>query len=161
MTFVSLGPDQGDELDKLATSNKLLLLRYHSPLCGHCTDMKPEWDNVKNDPRLKNANIKVVDAHVNITNNTKHPSAQDVSQKGVPTIYLIKGNEMKEYTGDRTKDEIVSFALDNKTQSGGKKKKSVRRKRTKQAKKARKTKKTKKRTTKKKRQSKSKRRARK
>lgn len=141
MLFVSLDSNQGEELDKLATLNKLLL-RYHSPSCGHCTAMEPEWEKVKEDKRLHNANIKVVDADVSITNNVKHPSARDVSRKGVPTIYLIEGNKMIEHIGGRTQDDIVSFALDNKVQAGGKKRRSVCRKRTRRIKKkARKTRK--------------------
>jgi thiol-disulfide isomerase/thioredoxin len=132
MLFVSLDPNQGEELDKLATLNKLLL-RYHSPGCGHCTAMSPEWENVKKDKRLHNAKIKIVDANVGITHNSKHPSAQDVSTKGVPTIYLIDGNSMVEYNGERKQEEIVSFALD-KSQSGEKKKSFVRRKRTRRVK---------------------------
>lgn len=158
MQFVSLDPSQGEELDNLATSNKLLL-RYHSPLCGHCTAMEPEWEKVKKDKRLHNANIKVVDADVSITNNAKHPSARDVSKKGVPTIYLVEGNKMIEHIGGRTQDEIVSFALDNKTQSGGKKRRSVRRKHTRRIKK--KSIKNKKRHTKKSCKTKSKRKSRK
>ena len=157
MLFVSLDPNQGEELDKLAALNKLLL-RYHSPSCGHCTAMEPEWEKVKKDKRLHNAKIKVVDADVSITNNTKHPSAQDVSRKGVPTIYLIEGNNMIEHTGGRTKDDIVSFALDNKVQAGGKKRRSVRRRRTRRIK--RKARKTRKRLTKKRRRTKGKRRSR-
>lgn len=129
MLFVSLDPNQGEELDKLATINKLLL-RYHSPTCGHCTAMTPEWEKVKKDKRLHNAKIKVVDANVGVTKSSKHPSARDVSTKGVPTIYLIDGDNMIEHKGGRTQEEIVTFALDNKPQSGGKKRRSVRRKRT-------------------------------
>ena len=146
MLFVSLDPNQGEELDKLAALNKLLL-RYHSPSCGHCTAMAPEWDKVKKDKRLHKAKIKVVDANVGITNSAKHPSARDVSTKGVPTIYLIEGDNMVEHTGGRSQEEIVTFAL-NKSQSGGKKKRSVRRKITRRVKrKIRKS--TKKRPTKK------------
>lgn len=158
MLFVSLDPSQGEQLDKLATLNKLLL-RYHSPSCGHCTAMEPEWEKVKKDKRLHNAKIKVVDADVSIANNAKHPSAQDVSRKGVPTIYLIEGNSMIEHIGGRTQDEIVSFALDNKTQAGGKKRRFIRRKSTRRIKK--KTIKTRKYNTKKKSKNRGKRKSRK
>jgi len=145
MLFVSLDSNQGEELDKLATLNKLLL-RYHSPSCGHCTAMEPEWEKVKKDKRLHNAKIKVVDADVSITNNAKHPSARDVSRKGVPTIYLVEGNKMIEHIGGRTQNDIVSFALDNKVQAGGKKRRSVRRKRTRRIKKKARKRPTKKRS---------------
>lgn len=158
MLFISLDPSQGKELDKLAILNKLLL-RYHSPSCGHCTAMEPEWEKVKKDKRLHNANIKVVDADVSITNNVKHPSARDVSRKGVPTIYLVEGDKIIEHIGGRTQDDIVSFALDNKVQAGGKKTRSIRRKRTRRIKKT--ARKTRKRPTKKISKTKGKRRSRK
>ena len=121
MLIVSLDPTQGEELDKLAELNKILL-RYHSPRCGHCIDMEPEWEKVAKDKRLEDADIKVVDANVDIVGNTKHPSAKDVSKKGVPTIYLIQGNKMIEHKGGRDAEDIVTFALDNnKLQAGGKK----------------------------------------
>lgn len=122
MLFVTLDPSQGAELDKLAEFNKILL-RYHSPLCRHCVEMGPDWDKVKKDKRLASADITIVDANVGIVDGTKHPSAKDVSKKGVPTIYLIEGNNMKEYNGDRNQEDIVSFVLENSKQSGGKKKK--------------------------------------
>ena len=122
MLFVTLDPSQGAELDKLAEFNKILL-RYHSPLCTHCVKMGPDWDKVKKDKRLASSDITIVDANVGIVDGTKHPSAKDVSKKGVPTIYLIEGNNMKEYNGDRNQEDIVSFVLENSKQSGGKKKK--------------------------------------
>jgi hypothetical protein len=121
--------------------------------------MGPEWEKVKKDKRLHNAKIKVIDADVNINNNSKHPSARDVSTKGVPTIYLIEGNNMTEYNGGRTKEEIVTFALDNKSMSGGKKKRSVHMKRTKRVK--RKGKNTRKRPARKRRKTKTNRRTKK
>jgi hypothetical protein len=122
MLFVTLDPSQGAELDKLAEFNKILL-RYHSPTCTHCVQMEPEWDKVKKDKRIASSDITIVDANVGIVDGTKHPSAKDVSKKGVPTIYLIDGNDMKEHTGDRNQEDIVSFVLENSKQSGGKKKK--------------------------------------
>lgn len=127
MLVVSLDPNQGEELDKLAALNKLLL-RYHSPNCGHCTDMEPEWRKVEKDSRLEDAGIAVVDANVGIVDTTKHPSAKDVSKKGVPTIYLIEGNKMIEHEGGRNAEEIVTFALQKKGQSGGKKRRKTKRK---------------------------------
>ena len=138
MLIVSLDPTQGEELDKLAELNKILL-RYHSPRCGHCIDMEPEWEKVAKDKRLEDADIKVVDANVDIVGNTKHPSAKDVSKKGVPTIYLIQGNKMIEHKGGRDAEDIVTFALDNdKLQAGGKKKYKKRKTKSRRKKKAQK-----------------------
>ena len=159
MLFVSLDPNQGSELDKLAALNKLLL-RYHSPSCHHCQEMMPEWEKVKKDKRLGDANITIVDANVGITDGTKHPSARDVAKKGVPTIYLIEGSSMTEHEGGRTHEEIVTFALGNKSQSGGKRRKSARRRRTRHVKR-KSGKNTRRRPTKKRRKTKAKRKTRK
>ena len=131
MLVVSLDPNQGDQLEKLFELNKILLLRYHSPRCGHCIEMEPEWKKVGKDKRLEDANITVVDADVGIVESTSHPSAKDVSKKGVPTIYLIKGKKTIEHKGGRNVDAIVKFALREKDRYGGKKKrKTARRKKT-------------------------------
>ena len=152
MLVVSLDPNQGEELDKLAALNKVLL-RYHSPNCGHCTEMEPEWRKVEKDKRLENTGIAVVDANVGIVDTTKHPSAKDVSKKGVPTIYLIEGNKMVEHEGGRSADEIVSFALKHKGQNGGKKKLTRRKRKSLRKKKSRRGQ-TKKRVNKKRRKTK-------
>ena len=52
MLFAKLKVGQEDECDRLLSSSKTLL-RYHSPNCGHCIDMEPQWDALQYDKLLK------------------------------------------------------------------------------------------------------------
>jgi len=109
MLFAKLKVGQEDECDRLLSSSKTLL-RYHSPNCGHCIDMEPQWDALQHDKLLKDTNIAVVDAHVGIADRLKHKSGMDVKGKGVPTIYFIDGDNITEYDGAR-KQEILLISL--------------------------------------------------
>ncbi len=132
MLFAKLKVGQEDECDRLLSSSKTLL-RYHSPNCGHCIDMEPQWDALQHDKLLKDTNIAVVDAHVGIADRLKHKSGMDVKGKGVPTIYFIDGDNITEYDGARKTRDIADFALNELRQSsstkyGGKRKNTRRKK---------------------------------
>lgn len=128
MLFAKLNVGEEDECDRILSTSKTLL-RYHSPGCPHCTDMEPEWNALKHEHSLRDAGVAVVDADVRMADRLNHQSAEDVRGKGVPTIYFIDGDSMREYDGARNTKDIANFALKRLPNSrGGGKRKNTRRK---------------------------------
>ena len=88
-----------------------MLLRYHSPSCGHCLAMEDEWKSLGNDLALEEQKIAIVDIDVGIAYTINHPSAKTAISQGVPAIYFIKKNQVFEYSGERKAVKIAEFAI--------------------------------------------------
>ena len=74
---------------------------FHAPWCGHCKASMSEFTKASEDPR---ANIKLI--------NTDKPENKPlVKQHGVNGFPTIMKEDGTKYTGKRTADEIVKFAL--------------------------------------------------
>lgn len=85
------------------------LVWYYADWCGHCKAMENEWENLEskcdNDKRLNIA--KVNDQYISQLN--KNPNVQ-----GFPTIKLYKkGNEVKDYSGERDSNSFLNFLKAN------------------------------------------------
>lgn len=73
--------------------------------CGHCENMKPTWDLLKQNYN-DNGYIKLIQV--------KAKDNQDLVQKykvtGFPTLLYVKDEELvNEYNGDRTYEDLVKF----------------------------------------------------
>ena len=110
MPIIVINQDETNKFDDIVKSRDMLL-RYHSPGCGHCIAMEDEWKSLDNEPSLKDRNIAVVDIDVGIAYNINHPSAKTAIAQGVPSIYFIKKNQMFEYSGERKAKKIAEFAI--------------------------------------------------
>ena len=86
------------------------LIKVHSLSCGWCQQMAPEFEKFKNNKKLKNVNI--FDLEMNNASNINMPFIKHAMNNGVPQIYIInnKGEILKEYSGNRTADDIFNFA---------------------------------------------------
>ena len=86
----------------------LTFVLYYSPQCGHCVELKPEWDamieNIKQKYRGDALLAKVrADMMKNIT--------CDKEVIGFPTMFLLEnGGKKKEYNSSRTRDALEKFA---------------------------------------------------
>jgi len=134
MLYLTLNPNKPGELDRLSTITSLLV-RYHSPGCGHCVAMKEEWAALKNHKKLKDKDITVIDVESSLTPQIKHKSARLPESQGVPTIVFIQGDKVKEHKGAREADAMADFAIEQMGQSGGGKRKHAKRKSRKKSKK--------------------------
>ena len=134
MLYLTLDPNKPGELDRLSTITSLLV-RYHSPGCGHCVAMKEEWSALKNHKKLKDKDITVIDVESSLTPQIKHKSARLPESQGVPTIVFIQGDKVKEHKGAREADAMADFAIEQMTQGGGGKRKGTKRKSRKKSKK--------------------------
>ena len=141
MKFVSILKD-GDKFDKLVKDTPALVKFFH-PSCGHCKDMAPHWDSLKD--KLKehhHKNINVIEVHADTLPEIKSDCAKNIL--GYPTIMEVKkeGKVGREHKGERHTDALHKFFLETfvKEMKGG----GIKRKSSLKAKKARKTKKTRK-----------------
>jgi thiol-disulfide isomerase/thioredoxin len=98
--------------------------KYFSPTCPACIAMESEWDDMCKDIDKK-YNTDMIMAQIdpqgmNELENMKTHS--DVAY--VPTIMILKnGQKVKEYEGEKRKDKMLQFLLENgliKPKRGGK-----------------------------------------
>lgn len=95
------------EVDESFQEKKLnfaWLLKFYAPWCGHCRRLEPIYHQVY--LGLKGSPIIV--AKVDATKYPSLASAYDV--RGYPTIKFIQGDKIIDYSGDRTKEDIIEFA---------------------------------------------------
>lgn len=81
------------------------LVEFYAPWCGHCQRLEPIYNQVYMQLRHTDIIVAKVDC-------TKHSSvANAFNVKGFPTIKFIKGEDAYIHRGDRTKEDIIKFAL--------------------------------------------------
>ena len=88
MLYLTLNPNKPGELDRLSAITSLLV-RYHSPGCGHCVAMKEEWAALKNHKKLKDKDITAIDDS-NLTSQIKHKSARLPESQEYLLLFLFK-----------------------------------------------------------------------
>ena len=87
---------------ELTTSGKNGMVKFFQPWCGHCTSMKPAWDEVS-----ANAHSSVFVADVNCSDQAD--LCQENGVQGYPTIKVYNGGEVTDYSGGRDVDALTSF----------------------------------------------------
>lgn len=87
---------------ELTTSGKNGMVKFFQPWCGHCTSMKPAWDEVS-----ANAHSSVFVADVNCSDQAD--LCQENGVQGYPTIKVYNGGEVTDYSGGRDVDSLTSF----------------------------------------------------
>ncbi len=111
-----------EEYTNLNKENHMFLF-IHSNGCGHCNNMKPEWEKLKNKTELSNHNVIIADVESASANLL--PGTHGDINEGYPTLKLIKmgGTSQKLYDGERTADAMSSFIVgelrENKKIIGG------------------------------------------
>ena len=84
--------------------------------------MKEAWDALEKSSDIKHYDIAIIEVHEGATNNISSPSGQ--IDQGLPTIRAVQlnGKKWKEYEGDRSVEDMVSFIeenFNNRLMSGG------------------------------------------
>ena len=110
MPIIVINRGEESKFDDIVNKQDMLL-RYHSPSCGHCLAMEDEWKSLGDDLDLEEQKIAIVDIDVGIAYTINHPSAKTAISQGVPAIYFIKKNQVFEYSGERKAVKIAEFAI--------------------------------------------------
>merc|ERR1712226_664868 len=79
---------------------------FYAPWCGHCKKLEPIWKHVD---QTLTGKYPIRVGRIDCTRFTT--VATEFAIRGFPTILFIKGDRVFEYEGDRTRDDIVNFAL--------------------------------------------------
>jgi thioredoxin domain-containing protein 10 len=80
-------------------------IKFYAPYCGYCKKMEPTWIHVAQALYQTNIRVGKIDC-------TRFKSACQAFQvQGYPTIVFIRGSNEYVYQGERSKDELVHFAM--------------------------------------------------
>lgn len=91
--------------DGALEANKMMLVEFYAPWCGHCKALAPEYSKAAQQLQEKKSEIKL--AKVDATVEGK--LAEKYGIQGYPTIKFFKDKTPIEYTGGRTADTIISW----------------------------------------------------
>ena len=104
-------------------SDCVVLVWFYADWCGHCQAMKDEWQKLESKCSQKENNhlkiAKVKDTMIPLLKNK--PQVQ-----GYPTLKLYKnGNEVEDYQGSRSSDELLNYLNSNTKKPKTKKHKKI------------------------------------
>ncbi|KAL3618536.1 Protein disulfide isomerase-like 1-4 [Castilleja foliolosa] len=83
--------------------NKYVMVEFYAPWCGHCKSLAPEYAAAATDLKSENVKLAKVDA------TEENELAETYEVQGFPTIHFFVDGEHKPYSGQRTKDAIVTW----------------------------------------------------
>ena len=127
---------------KNQAQDKDAFVKYYSPTCPACIAMEDEWDNMCKDIDEK-YNTDIILAQMDPTGMKElEPSEIHTDVDYVPTLVILKhGKKHKEYNGQKNKDDMIKFLMEEqlispKMTMGGKKIKSKKSKKSSKSKKS-------------------------
>ena len=90
--------------------NRVIFVKYYMDGCGHCQDLEPIWEMIEYSIKL---NYPVSDVLITQLNAEYMYEANIPNVEGFPTISIINNNNKVDFTGNRTKEDILQFFIDN------------------------------------------------
>lgn len=144
MNVLELNNNNIEKFDNTIKKNCIILFHHHQ--CGHCRDLRPTWEKVKQLNHKKPINIMEIDAEM--IDKINHPVKKSI--RGFPQIVRLEnGKVMEEFDKIRNVENLNDFInknIDYSFNSKESKKRKPFKKSNKNKPKLKKTRKTKKKT---------------
>ncbi|DBA75036.1 hypothetical protein WJX77_005805 [Trebouxia sp. C0004] len=87
-----------------STAEGVWLIEFFAPWCSHCRDLQATWDALADELKGK-VNVAKVDG------TSERGLLGRFHVEGFPTIFHVQGAETRPYTGKRTMQKLMDFAL--------------------------------------------------
>lgn len=93
------------ELDPLLESSDKTMVLFYADWCGHCTKIKPEWDECAKKANKETKRMVKVD----VGGKTKEQQAlvEKYGIDGFPTILIFQNGTPEPYQGERSADAFL------------------------------------------------------
>lgn len=89
-------------------SHSLVLAEFFAPWCGHCKNLKPEYEKAASE--IKNISDDITLAKIDCTENREFCAEQEI--QGFPTLYIYEdGKRTGQYEGARKANDIKNFLV--------------------------------------------------
>ena len=106
------GAHDAPKFNKAIQEHPAALVLVHSPGCGHCIAMMPEWKKLRTTLSKMSGNMAVYSVNVGALSGIKHPALQSISE--FPTIMAIKEDRsVVPFEGERTMANMLKFSQNN------------------------------------------------
>lgn len=89
------------------------VLFFKARWCGHCTRFKPVWDTVVSECNSNDKYNNIDFLELDVDEEETKPYMEKYKVRGFPHVVLTKGDTEQVFTGNRTKDELISFIEEN------------------------------------------------
>ncbi|KOM50686.1 hypothetical protein LR48_Vigan08g151300 [Vigna angularis] len=84
-------------------NNRFVMVEFYAPWCGHCQALAPEYAAAATELKPDGVVLAKVDATI------ENELAHEYDVQGFPTVFFFVDGVHKPYTGQRTKDGIVTW----------------------------------------------------